>query len=170
MLKRKQETMLGRNHNRYKWSVLVVTSIYVLFAAWPISVYPSKPQAVQNASQVNKSPCLKIKDLLRDRQGHLRWFSSHELMERVIDEQPVERPGTLGKNNLRGIVTIQVVIDKDGKVSCAHGEEGHPLGLASVIRSLYKWTFRPYVSGGKRKPIVGILAIPYNFGSYDGKQ
>ena len=85
-------------------------------------------------------------------------------MERVINKQPVDRPGALGANNLRGTVTIRVVINKNGKVICTRGVEGNPLGIASAERSLRKWTFRPYVSGGKRKSIVGTLSISYDFG------
>lgn len=152
------------NRNQYKWSVVVGTSILVLCAALPTTGRSSKRQSTPDASQVSRWHCLKRRDILRNSSGHLRWFSSSELMERVIDKQPVERPGVLGKNNLRGVVTIQVVIDKNGKVICTRGVEGHPLGIASAIRSLRKWTFRPYVSNGKRKSMVGILSIPYDFG------
>ena len=164
-LKRKQENMSKRNSERYKYPFIVGTSIFILFTAWPTNGKSSRRQIAPNASKVNSSPCLKERDLLRNSSGHPRWFSSSELMERVIDKQPVERPGVLGKNNLRGVVTIQVVIDKNGKVICAHGQEGNPIGLASAIRSLRKWTFKPYVSNGKRKSIIGVLSIPYNFSS-----
>jgi hypothetical protein len=156
--------MLSRSRDQYKWSIVVAMGILVLFIALPTTGHSPKQQATSDASQVSSWQCLKGRDILRNSKGQPRWFSSTELMDRVIEKQPVERPGVLGKNQLRGVVTIQVVIDKNGKVVCTRGVEGHPLGIASAIRSLCGWTFRPYISNGKRKSIVGVLSIPYNFG------
>jgi outer membrane biosynthesis protein TonB len=139
-------------------------SILILVLVLPTSGQSSKRQVTRDATQVSNWHCLKRRDILLNSDGHLRSFSSSELMERLIDEHPVERPDVLGKNNLRGFVTIQVVIGKEGKVICSRGVKGNPIGIASAIRSLRGWTFKPYVLNGKRKSIVGSLVIPFNFG------
>lgn len=147
----------------YRLPPLVALSLLVLIAAIPsLGRSPKRPVTLDD-SQVKGWPCLKRRDILRDGRQHPRWFNSDELMARVVEKRAVERPGGLGKNHLRGYVTIQVVVSKDGKVVCARGVEGHPLGIASAVRSLRRWSFRPYVSNGKRKAIAGALSIPYDF-------
>lgn len=109
--------------------------------------------------------CLKRRDLLRDSQGRPEWLRSSEIMDRVLKQQPIERPGPLGKNSLQGVVRIRVLINKHGRVLCANGVDGHPIGIGALIHSLRKWTFRPYTVDGKRKSVASVLTIPYNFSS-----
>lgn len=86
-------------------------------------------------------------------------------MKRVIERRRIERPGTLGKNSLRGVVHIQVLINETGKVTCAYGLKGNPLGIAAAVRSLREWIFKPYTIEGQPKTVAGVLAIRYDFGS-----
>ncbi len=186
--------MLERNHKQSEWSIVAGMIILFLLIALPASGQSSKWQTAQDTLQMSSchclkehdiicssnnrevviqsffKRCLKRRDILRNSNGQIRWFSSAELMDRVIKKQPVERPSVLGKNNLRGVVAIQVVIDRNGRVICTNGVEGHPLGIASAIRSLREWTFKPYISKGKRKSIAGTLFIPYNFSDSAGKK
>jgi hypothetical protein len=108
--------------------------------------------------------CLKRKDLLRDKQGRPVWLTSEELMDRVIEREAIERPGPLGKNNLRGVVSIRIVINKHGKVICAQGVDGHGMAIGAAIHSLRRWTFKAFMLTGKRKSVVGVVNLPYDFG------
>jgi hypothetical protein len=108
--------------------------------------------------------CLKRKDLLRDKQGRPVWLTSAELMDRVLEREPIERPGPLGKNNLRGVVRIRILINKHGKVICAQGVDGHPMAIEPAIHSVRRWTFKAFTVSGERKSIVGVLDLPYDFG------
>lgn len=194
MVKKQKERMLERNYKDFEWSIVAGMIILFLLIALPASGQSCMWQTAQDTLQTSSchclegnnvlqsgnnregvipsffKRCLKRRDILRNSNGQIRWFSSAELMDRVIKKQPIERPSVLGKNNLRGIVAIQVVIDKNGRVICTNGVEGHPLGIASAIRSLREWTFKPYISKGKRKSIVGTLFIPYNFSDGTGKE
>lgn len=107
--------------------------------------------------------CLKRTDLLRDSHGQPVWLASSDLMERVLEKLPIKRPGPLGKNKLQGVVSIEVVINKRGKVICARGAEGHPIAIGAAIDSVRKWTFKPYDVSGKAKSVVGVLTVPYDF-------
>lgn len=108
--------------------------------------------------------CLKRKDLLRDKEGRPVWLTSEELMHHVLEREPIEGPGSLGQNNLRGVVSIRILINKHGKVVCAQGVEGHPMAIGPAIHSVRKWTFKVFTVGGKRKSVVGVLDLPYDFG------
>jgi hypothetical protein len=83
-------------------------------------------------------------------------------MLRVTSEHPIERPGGLGRNRISGNVTVEIMIDTDGSVSCVRGVAGHPLGIVAAVSSLRKWTFEPYVIGGKAMPVLGVLDIPFD--------
>ena len=89
--------------------------------------------------------CLKRKDLLRDKQGRPVRLTSEELLDRDIEREPIERPGPLGKNNLRGVVSIRIVINKHGKVICAQGVDGHPMAIGAAIYSLRRLTFKAFL-------------------------
>lgn len=134
-----------------------------------IAVFSIKDSVGQRRSQergTHKSwGCLKRPDLLRDSEGRPIWLGSSELLDRVIEKQRIERPGQLGKNSLEGVVSVEVLINKHGKVSCARGSEGHPIAIGAAIHSLRKWTFRPYIVSGKPKAVVGVLTVPYDFGN-----
>lgn len=108
--------------------------------------------------------CLKRKDLLRDKEGRPVWLTSKELMDRVLEQEPIERPGPLGKNNVRGVVRIRILINKHGKVICAQGVDGHPMAIGPAIHSVRKWTFKAFTVSGERKSVVGVLDLPYDFG------
>lgn len=142
----------------------IAASILLLFASLLIGQF--FVQAHSFGESTGKSwSCLRRRDLLRDSRGRAVWLDSPELMDRVVEKQPIVRPGSLGKNKLRGAVNIQVLIDKSGRVICARGLKGHPLGVSAAISSLRKWSFRPFIVNGKSKPVAGVLTLPYDFGA-----
>ena len=136
--------------------ILALTAVYL--------THSSVVLAGLKDSRIHKKwPCLRRTELLRDGNGRPVWLSSSELVQRVLARQPIEKPGPLGKNTLKGTVSIEVLINRLGEVSCARGLEGHPIGIEATIRSLRKWTFRPYLVKGKPKAVVGVMIVPYDF-------
>lgn len=91
------------------------------------------------------------------------WLTSAELLDRVLKKEPVERPGPLGKNNLRGVVRLRILINNRGEVICAQGVDGHPLAIGPAIHSVRRWTFKAFMVNGKRKSVAGVLDLPYDF-------
>jgi outer membrane biosynthesis protein TonB len=90
-------------------------------------------------------------------------LSSKDLMGLVLEKTPLNPPALLGRNNLHGIVKVEVLVNENGKVHCALGRSGHPFARDSAVRSVSKWGFKPYVIDGKVRSVTGILAIPYDF-------
>jgi hypothetical protein len=156
--------MRRRNRNLLERPLLAIAvAIILLIAVGPISGKHSAQTGFAGLPSGKIWPCLNRKDLLRDKDGHPVWLSSSELMMAVIEKHPIERPSALGKNNLHGVVTIQMLIDKTGKVVCARGVKGHPVGMAAAIQSLRKWSFKPYSVNGKRKSVAAVLDLPFDF-------
>jgi WD40 repeat protein len=97
--------------------------------------------------------------------GHERTIrlSSNQLLQRVIQKSPIERPSMLGKNQTRGVVAIQILIDKQGRVVYARGVEGDPFAIASSTKSLRNWRFTPYVRKGRQRSVTGVVSLPFDF-------
>ena len=152
--------MLQRSPKRHNCLIAIITLLLV-------AAFFGERSSGQERSQVKGShkswACLKRTNLLRDRHGRPIWLASSELMDRVVERQPIERPGPLGKNSLQGAVSIEVLINKAGKVICARGVEGHPIAIAAAIHSLRKWIFRPYTVNSKSKTVAGVLTVMYDF-------
>ena len=108
-------------------------------------------------------PCAKTKDLLLDSEGCPFRLTSEEMMSRVLDKYPINRPGVLGRNNVYGVAEVEVVVDKRGKVKCARSLNGNPIGQAAAVRSVAKWRFKPYTFAGKKRAVLGVLNIPFDF-------
>ena len=107
--------------------------------------------------------CVHGQEYLRDSRRRPVWLSSHELMKRALEKQPIGRPSLLGKSGLQGDVTVQVLINASGKVECVRVVKGHPLAVSGAVECVSKWVFRPYTINGRRKSVLGILIIPYDF-------
>jgi hypothetical protein len=90
-------------------------------------------------------------------------LSSEDLMKLVIEKRALAMPGLLGRNQLQGIVKVEVAIDEKGTVQCVVGKSGHPLAKDSGVQSVSKWVFKPYVVNHKAKSVFGILVLPYDF-------
>ena len=101
----------------------------------------------------------------RDSQkGSIR-LSSEDLMKLVIEKKVLAMPSLLGRNQLRGIVKVEVTLDEIGTALCVVGKSGHPLARDSAVQSVSKWVFKPYVVNRKAKSVFGILVLPYDFSS-----
>lgn len=135
----------------------------VFFLSLPVEENAFSQATVPHKSTDKKWSCLERKDLLRDKQGRAVWLTSEELMDRIIERKPIERPGPLGKNSLRGLVSIRILINKHGKIICAQAVDGHPMAVGAAIHSLRKWTFKSFILSGERKSVVGVINLSYDF-------
>jgi TonB family protein len=74
----------------------------------------------------------------------------------------METPG-LFHGHLKGTVTLEILIDREGQVRCAEVMDGHPLAYSSAIEALKKWRFTPYEVSGMAVPVLGKLKFEFEF-------
>lgn len=110
-----------------------------------------------------KVTCTKTKDLLLDSKGCPVRLTSEEMMRHAIAKTPINRPGMLGKNRVYGNVEVEVVVDKQGRVKCVRALNGHALAQGVVVLAVSKWRFEPYTVDARKKAVVGVLSIPFDF-------
>lgn len=60
-----------------------------------------------------------------------------------------------------GLVTVQVLIDENGKVISAHALNGHPLLLREAVQAAYQARFTPTMLSNQAVKVSGV--ITYNF-------
>jgi len=71
-------------------------------------------------------------------------------------------PESARRNGVRGIVVLQVLVGKDGRVKDAVVTRGLPYGLGeSALDSIRKWEFRPATRNGE--PVDAIFDITFSF-------
>ena len=125
--------------------VLLVCALF-LFAA-------NEVQAKQKNLPCNEKP----KKLLRDSKGTPLWFSSKQMMEKVIECVPTQFP-LLGKGvRIEGIVIAEVLVGSDGNVQCVRVVQGHPLLQSGVVSAVRRWKFQPVVVKGEPVAFLGRL-------------
>jgi hypothetical protein len=127
-----------------------------------ISCFIAAGVEAKDAESKLYSNCKMPPDAVRGEDGELKIFTSEELMERVRKTAPVERPLNLHKNNIFGTMIVDVVVDKNGRLSCIRPTAGHPLARAAVVQSLRKWVFKKYRTPTGTKTMIGVLAVPYD--------
>jgi TonB family protein len=71
-------------------------------------------------------------------------------------------PEAARRNGVRGIVVLQVLVGKDGRVKDAVVVQGLPYGLGdSALDSIRKWQFRPATRNGE--PVDAIFDMTFSF-------
>jgi TonB family protein len=63
----------------------------------------------------------------------------------------------------RGVVVIEVMIDKTGNVCKARVISGHPIINDPVLTAVKLWIYEPYVIDGTAKPARFVIAIHFDY-------
>jgi TonB family protein len=122
--------------------------VYVLFL-----ISTNVVQSRQKILPCNEKP----KKLLQDSKGTLLWFSSKQMMEKVIECVPTKFP-PLGKGlRIEGIVIAEVLVNSEGDIQCVRASKGHPLLKSGVVEAVRHWKFKPVVVKGEPVSFLGRL-------------
>ena len=104
--------------------------------------------------------CGNHPDLFRDGSGQPKWFSSPEVEKmatRTTTPEAVALPNGLPYS---GFVSVRLMVNTAGDVVCLWDASGHPLMIASAIRAIHQWKFKPMTAGGRKVEFVGLLKVP----------
>jgi hypothetical protein len=161
MLQTKRHSKMQSNLDSRRFSINLICLLSIItIIGVPLRL---TAQSVPKRPSEANWTCTKGKDFLRDRYGKAVWLNPKELESRARKKTPPQVPGTLGKNNLHGSVTLQVLIGKDGTVECARAIQGHPVAISSVITAIRDWIFEPFTVDQKPHAILGEIAVEYDF-------
>jgi protein TonB len=82
-------------------------------------------------------------------QGHL--------VERVTPDYP----SLARAAGITGTVTLEGVIDTDGKVTELRVLEGHPLLTGAAVDAVGQWRYEPYLLNGQPIDVVTLFSIAF---------
>ena len=109
-------------------------------------------------STQKKLPCdIESKKLLRNSKGIPLWFSSKQMMEKVIECVPTQFPPTGKGLRIEGIVIAEVLVSSEGNVQGVRAIKGHPLVRSGVAEAVRHWKFKPVVVRGEPVAFLGRL-------------
>jgi mono/diheme cytochrome c family protein len=106
-------------------------------------------------------PCGGDARLLVDGAGSPVWIASDELMSHAISTPP---PAPAVGSAPAGSLTVDVLIDAQGRVKCARAApvraQDVPAATSSaVLDAVRQWAFRPFAAGGQPVAIYGHLQL-----------
>jgi TonB family protein len=71
-------------------------------------------------------------------------------------------PPLLRSAEIEGFVSVDILVNDKGRVSCARLVSGHPLQAGSAIDAAKDWTFRPIKQNGKAVWFYGHLRFHFS--------
>jgi hypothetical protein len=75
---------------------------------------------------------------------------------------PVGRVPLSHQVRISGIVKLDILVDREGKVACVRVISGHPLLLGVSLEAARKWTFRPMMQRGRPVSFFGHLDFEFS--------
>ena len=91
-----------------------------------------------------------------------RVLETKELIKRSSHCEPPKMPALLRQARFQGGVVVSILVDSQGKVTCAQLIHGHPLIAAAALEAAKKWTFRPMKRRGRPVSFFGHLTFQFS--------
>lgn len=88
-------------------------------------------------------------------------LTSSVLTGKAVNKPAPAYPAIAKAAGVQGSVTVQVLIDEQGRVLDAKAANGHPLLRQAAVQVAYKWKFTPTVLNGEPVKVTGV--VTYNF-------
>jgi protein TonB len=88
-------------------------------------------------------------------------LASHVITSKATSKPAPPYPMTARIARVQGAVTVQIVVDEQGRVVSAKATNGHPLLRQSAEQAAYQARFTPTLLGGQPVKVTGVMT--YNF-------
>jgi protein TonB len=87
--------------------------------------------------------------------------SSHVISSKIISKPAPLYPAIAKQTRVQGAVTVEILVDEQGRVVAAQATSGHPLLRMAAQQSAYQARFSPTTLSGQPVKVSGV--ITYNF-------
>jgi TonB family protein len=81
-------------------------------------------------------------------QEQILTLDSKKAARLSLNQPPPKYPALAKVNYLQGLVKVQLLVSREGKVAAAHVLSGNPLLAAAVLSTVRGWLYRPYIIKG----------------------
>jgi mono/diheme cytochrome c family protein len=117
------------------------------------------PANVPSAPLNQAWPCEGDSPFLVDAAGMPVWISSAELKNRALSMPPLALPSSL---TLPGKLTVDVIVDSQGRVKCSRVPDGQPLLQSALAEAVSKWIIQPFSTNGQPVAVYGHLDFVFD--------
>lgn len=83
----------------------------------------------------------------------------------VIRQVTPEYPPVAKVNYIQGLVRLELLVTREGRVSEAHVVEGHPTLAASALKAAHHWAYRPLVTDSGPVPFETFVDMRFTLRS-----
>jgi protein TonB len=90
------------------------------------------------------------------------------MQQRLVHEVPPEYPATARQRKIHGIVTVEIRVNTEGRVTAARTISGHPLLIDAALDAVRQWIYRPVAIHGVPTDVVSVATISFPPGTAGG--
>ena len=137
-------------------------AIAVLTLAPSISV--TAQTAAGNIHAYSGSSCTSDQPLYADRNGNPIWLDTDSLLKNATHCTAPTIPPLARVARIEGYVSVDILVNDEGKVWCVWLVSGHPMLAGSALNAAKDWTFRPIKQKGKAVRFDGHLRFHFSTG------
>lgn len=112
----------------------------------------------------SRASCATQQPVYADRDGKPIWSETDSLVKRATHCTAPKMPALLRQAELEGYVSVDILVNDTGEVSCVRLVSGHPMLASSAINAAKDWTFRPMKQDGKAVWFYGHLRFLFSTG------
>jgi len=129
-------------------------------------------QTVMSDVQPNgsKALCTTQQSVYADGRGKPIWFETDSLLKRTTHCTAPKMPDMARSLRVEGYVSVEILVNDTGKVSCVRLVNGHPMFASSAINAAKRWTFRPMKQDGKAVWFYGHLRFHFSTGKINDSE
>jgi hypothetical protein len=91
-----------------------------------------------------------------------RVLQTEELVKQSSHCVPPQLPALDHRPRIQGLLSLTILVDREGNVACVKLIKGHPLLVGMSLEAARKWTFRPMTQGGRRVSFFGHLIFEFS--------
>ena len=87
--------------------------------------------------------------------------STGVLVGKAVSKPAPLYPALAKAAGVQGLVSVQVLIDEQGRVVSAKVTNGHPLLQQAAVQAVYKWKFAPTLLSGQPVKVTGVVSCNF---------
>ncbi|HVF41632.1 MAG TPA: energy transducer TonB [Pyrinomonadaceae bacterium] len=87
--------------------------------------------------------------------------STGVLVGKAVSKPAPAYPTLAKAAGVQGLVSVQVLIDEQGRVVSAKVTNGHPLLQQAAVQAVYKWKFAPTLLSGQPVKVTGVVSCNF---------
>jgi len=140
-------------------------SLFLIVLALALSISNAAQTVASNLhASDSKALCTTDQPLYTDEDGKPIWLDNESLLKSATHCIAPKMPAIARNARIEGYVSVDILVNDQGKVWCVRLVSGHPMLASSAINAAKDWTFQPKKHNGKVVWFYGHLRFHFSTG------